>query len=380
MREKLTKGPVVLYEQMRVKILELIREQGLKPHDPVPSETELARMYGVSSRTSKEALLQLAREGVVYRMPRRGTFLAKLPEEGGTERERSPLRIADRPTVGVLLPDPDEYVGRVLQALTEGLAERGFEMLIRFTSGEPEKEDKMAEELVRRYGVAGLIVYPGRHDTLNEVLLRLHTQGFPVVVVDRAFREISIPSVYHDHFHGSLEMTAYLIGRGHRRIGYVSEPFRGLMSREDRFNGYTQAFLDASLSLDLSLVHQLGDTHTQSEEEGKRLAAYLGANRDMTAVVCSNDYVALSVMQVAHRLGMSVPNDLSIVGFTDFAFSELLPVPLTTVEKTALELGFAAAQMLAELIADPSSRRPPLVIPTRLRERDSVRAIGDSNI
>ncbi len=154
MREKLTKGPVVLYEQMRVKILELIREQGLKPHDPVPSETELARMYGVSSRTSKEALLQLAREGVVYRMPRRGTFLAKLPEEDGTERERSPLRIADRPTVGVLLPDPDEYVGRVLQALTEGLAERGFEMLIRFTSGEPEKEDKMAEELVRRYGVA----------------------------------------------------------------------------------------------------------------------------------------------------------------------------------------------------------------------------------
>jgi len=376
MREKLQKGPVVLYEQMRVKIVELIRERGLKPHDPVPSETELAKMYGVSSRTSKEALLQLAREGVVYRMPRRGTFLAKLPDDGGTRDGGSVLRIVEKQAVGVLLPDMDEYVGRVLQALTSSLIERGFEVLVRFTSGHLEKEDEIARELVDDYGVAGLVVYPGRHDSLSDLLIQLHTKQFPVVIVDRAFREISIPSVYHDHLHGAAELTANLIGRGHRRIGFVSEEFRGVMSREDRFNGYTQAFLDASLSLDLSLVHMLGAQRGGlAHETENALDGFIAGNRDMTAVVCSNDYVALAVMQSAYRLGIAVPEELSVVGFTDFTFAGLLPVPLTTVEKTAPELGVAAAEMLAGLVADPSVRRSSLVIPTRLKERDSVKSL-----
>ncbi|MCD9024198.1 GntR family transcriptional regulator [Cohnella silvisoli] len=375
MREKLKKGPVVLYEQMRVKIMELIRERGLKPHDPVPSETELAKMYGVSSRTSKEALLQLAREGIVYRMPRRGTFLAKLPDDGGTGGQTR-LRIKERQAVGVLLPDTDEYVGRVLQALTVELIDRGFEVLVRFTSGLLEKEDELARDLVDEYSVAGLIIYPGRHDTLSDLLIQLHTKQFPVVIVDRAFREISIPSVYHDHLHGASELTAYLISNGHRRIGFVSEEFRGVMSREDRFNGYTQAFLDASLSLDLSLVYKMGSQRSLTREAEVQLDRFIAGNRDMTAAVCSNDYVALSVMQSAYRLGITVPEQLSVVGFTDFTFAELLPVPLTTVEKTAPELGTAAAKMLSELIADPTARHSPLVIPTRLKERKSVKSLN----
>ncbi|MFC5402065.1 GntR family transcriptional regulator [Cohnella soli] len=379
MKEKLTKGPVVLYEQMRVKIMELIRERGLRPHDPVPSETELAKMYGVSSRTSKEALLQLAREGVVYRMPRRGTFLAKQPEdEEGASSGISELRIRSRQAVGVLLPYTDEYVASVLQALTAELVRRGLEPLVRFTSGTLGQEEETARELVERYSVSGLVVYPGRHDTLGDYLIQLHTRQFPVVIVDRAFREISIPSVFHDHLHGSLELTAYLISRGHHRIGFVTEEYRGLMSREDRFNGYTQAYLDASMNLDLSLVHKIGRTGGKDASalaEGAGLDDFIAGNGDMTAVVCSNDYVALAVMQAAYRLGIAVPDKLSVVGFTDFSFAELLPVPLTTVEKTATELGVAAAAMVCELVADPAARRSPVVIPTRLKERESVKSL-----
>ncbi|THF82249.1 GntR family transcriptional regulator [Cohnella fermenti] len=379
MSEKLKKGPVVLYEQMRVKILELIRERGLKPHDPVPSETELAQMYGVSSRTSKEALLQLAREGIVYRMPRRGTFLSKLPEDAAPGDVRSRLKIKSRQAAGVLLPNMDEYVGRVLQSLTEQLLACGFEPLVRFTSGLSEKEDELARELVEEYGVSGLIVYPGHHDKLSDLLLQLHAKQFPVVIVDRAFREIGIPSVYHDHLNGAAELTAYLISRGHRRIGFVTEAFGGVMSREDRFNGYTQAFLNDSLNLDLSLVFTMETPNRSAWDTASPLDRYIAANRDMTAIVCSNDYVALAVMQSAHRLGIAVPDELSVAGFTDFTFAELLPVPLTTVEKTAAELGVAAARMLSELVGDPAARRSSLVIATRLKERQSVRPLPVPN-
>lgn len=371
---KLKKGPVVLYEQMRIKILELIRERGLKPHDPLPSEAELAKMYGVSSRTSKEALLQLAREGVVYRMPRRGTFLSALPapEEAGEDRS-APAR--ERRAIGALLPNADEYVGSVLQALTEALAGHGFEVLVRFSTGVPEKEDEIVQDWIERHEVAGLVIYPGRYEALSDLLIQLHTRAFPMVIVDRAFREISIPSVYHDHLQGAAELTAYLIGRGHRRIGFVTEEFRGVMSREDRFNGYTQAFLDASLNLDLGLVHMLGSQHALSSEAIQGLEQYIAGNPDMTAVVCSNDFIALQVMQAAQRLGVAVPGELSVVGFTDFAFAAMLPVPLTTMEKAASNLGAAAADMLAGLIADPAVRRSSLVIPTFLKERESVAAV-----
>jgi len=378
MREQLHKGPVVLYEQMRLKILELIREQGLKPHDPVPSETELARMFGVSSRTSKEALLQLAREGVVYRMPRRGTFLAA--SGTASDAEESPDRgtarnLVARNVVGVLMPEMDEYAGQVLQALSERLRALGYEMHVRFSSGGGAGENEAIRELTEESAAAGLIVYPGQRNVLNELLIQLHLSRYPVVIVDRAFREIQLPSVYHDHVRGSFELTAYLVGCGHRRIGFVTEELAGVMSREDRFNGYTQAFLDASLSLDPKLVHKVKGKRSLSEEDRGSLASYLEENRDMTAVVCSNDYVALLVMQTAHRLGIPVPEELSVVGFTDFSFAEWLPVPLTTVEKSASELGAAAAEMLSALIANPERRPEPLVIGTVLKERESVRRL-----
>lgn len=377
MREQLRKGPVVLYEQMRIQILALIQELGLKPHDPVPSEVELAKMFGVSSRTSKEALLQLAQEGIVYRMPRRGTFLARLPGESDqAEAGSSAVRPANRRrAVGVLIPDPDEYVGRVLQSMTEGLAGSGFEVLVRFTSGLPEQEEALARELIDVYRVEGLIVYPGRHETMCESIIGLHTKRYPVVIVDRAFRELHLPSVYHDHRVGAMELTAYLMSRGHRRIGFVSEEFSGMMSREDRFSGYVQAFLDASCNLDLGLVLKLESQRGVSHEDKAQLDRFIANNRDMTAIVCSNDYIALSVMQSAYRLAVAVPDALSVVGFTDFSFAELLPVPLTTIEKPAAELGAAAAAMLTELMADPASRPSPRIIPTQLKERSSVKSI-----
>lgn len=93
----------------------------------------------------------------------------------------------------------------------------------------------------------------------------------------------------------------------------------------------------------------------------------------MTAVFCSNDYVALEVMKTAHRLGIEVPKRLSVAGFTDSRMNGLLPVPLTSVRKPAGELGRACIDLLMRMIdAPPGTDIPSVKLPTKLIVRESV--------
>ncbi|ANE48243.1 hypothetical protein SY83_20290 [Paenibacillus swuensis] len=403
MREivQLKKGPVVLYEQMRLRILELILEQGLQPHDPVPSEAELAKLFGVSTRTSKEALLQLAKEGVVYRLPRRGTFLAKaevkLSEDhsdnvsGETKNSGSPIRnnrqfeasVKDHPsrsvprTVVIVVPALDEYAGKVCEAASRALQSEGYEAVLRFSDGELDAEEAIIRDLKASPGIEGIILFPGNRRTCGDEVLRLHLEKYPIVLVDRMFREIRMSSVYHDHFQGAYQLTQYLADMGHRLIGFVSEDISGIMSREDRYYGYTQAHADRGMAVQSEAVLlKWGDRHQETEAAEDVLQRYLNNNPGMTAVFCSNDYVALQLMNAAGRIGRRVPEDLSVAGFTDLAFARVLAVPLTSVRKPTGPLGEGAAKLLLERIRHPEAEALTVKLPTELVLRESVSRIG----
>jgi|GEM_PF-440347 len=450
-REKLVKGPVVLYEQMRAKIVELIRERNLQPHDPIPSEAELAAMYGVSTRTSKEALAALAREGVVYRMPRRGTFLAEQP---GRPQSRGLIPLV------LIVPDMDEYAGAIVQAAVTAAQGMGAEILLRVSGGDLREE----EELLKRAALEakGIILFPGDRRTCPDELLRLHLAQFPIVIVDRAYREINIPSVYHDHYRGGYELTSYLIAAGHRQIGFITADIEGVMSREDRYYGYMQALLDNRLPFTSSMVLSLpgagregdamadasrtesGDTpdhaapsdtaqngaargaaaegatgpdaimaaaeETAADTTGTTVARgamgsavnrdapsaaaakdtaamtpapaggqeaalerFLDGHPELTAVFCANDEIAGQTLAACFRLGVKVPEQLSVAGFTDSLLARRLPVPLTTMRKPAGTLGEAAVRLLLERIGNPSVHPPSVKYPTELVVRESVR-------
>ncbi|MDG0794176.1 GntR family transcriptional regulator [Cohnella ginsengisoli] len=374
-REKLVKGPVVLYEQMRTKIIELIRERNLRPHDPIPSEAELAAMYGVSTRTSKEALAALAKEGLVYRLPRRGTFLAERP---GAPQRSNPLPIA------LVVPDMDEYAGAIVQSAVGAARQAGAEVLLRVTGGDLTEEERTLKQAAAE--ARGIILFPGNRRTCPDELLRLHLAQFPIVIVDRAYREIGLPSVYHDHYQGGYELTDYLIEAGHRQIGFITADIEGVMSREDRYYGYMQALLNNRIPFEGSMVLTLpgpgdgfGNRSVPALDEAGTAAAlerFLQAHPRMTAVFCANDELAGQTMAACFRLGVKVPLQLSVAGFTDSSLARRLPVPLTTMRKPADTLGEAAVRLLLERIDNPSVSPPPSVkYPTQLIVRDSVRTL-----
>lgn len=358
---------------MRLKILELIEERGLEPHDPVPSEAELASLFGVSTRTSKQALAALAEEGIVYRLPRRGTFLAG----NASSSRQSVSKTASRLPIGVVVPEIDEYIGRFLAALIEALASQQYEAVIRISSGDMDTEEGVLWELAEERGVEGIILFPGDRRVCGHEMIRLHLKQYPIVVVDRVYHELNLPSVCHDHFQGALEMTHHLIENGHTRIGFISEPIDGVLSREERYQGFIHAHVEANLPFVHSMI--LTDyVHVQLPgEQGanpavSRLDKYLESHPGMTAVFCSNDFVAMDVVNAAVRLGIPVPDQLSVVGFTDLSFSSRTIVPLTTIRKSPEQLAYSAVGMMTEYIRHPGTEPANVRLRTELIQRSSV--------
>src|SRR5262249_2161591 len=139
------------------------------------------------------------------------------------------------------------------------------------------------------------------------------TQLPPLVVAAESLKESSLPTVGIDHAGGAEEAVHYLIGLGHRRIAHIAGPGHVLSSRA-RANGYRKELRSARLPVDESLI-QRGDFSVESGE--KMLRVLMQQKQTPSAVFCANDEMAIGAIRALKVLGLSVPHDVSIVGFDD---------------------------------------------------------------
>ncbi len=165
--------------------------------------------------------------------------------------------------------------------------------------------------------------------------------------------------------------TEYLIGLGHRRIGFLGgRP--DLESARLREQGFRQALVAAGIGLDPDLVRVGGYQLETAEEPARQL---LQLARPPTAIFAANDLTAIQTMQVAGSLGLSVPDDLSVIGFDNVPESALTEPGLTTIEQPIQKMGFEAVRVLIGLIDKTLSDTLQLTLPTTLVVRQSCRAL-----
>ncbi len=166
----------------------------------------------------------------------------------------------------------------------------------------------------------------------------------PIVAVDPHIVNPNYPSVQGTNYEGALDATNYLISLGHRRIGFIcGRPEIG--SAIQRLNGYKDALKTAGIPLDDALIVP-GDFSTPG---GLKFALQLLSMADPpTAIFAANDQSAIGVYQAAEKLGLRIPDDLSVVGFDNI--SEAKYLGLTTIDQFLDEMGYVAIQMLIELI------------------------------
>ena len=210
----------------------------------------------------------------------------------------------------------------------------------------------------------GIILLTG---VIPEVYASGERQLPPLITVLERLPGAAVPVVHTDHHAGATEAVRHLIDLGHKRIAHITG-LRRVPSTTRRLEGYRTALAAAGLRAAPELV-QTGDfTVSSGAAAVERLMAL---HEPPTAVLCGNDEMAYGAIRALFKLGLTVPEDVSVVGFDDQNLAEFYNPPLTTVNIPRHELGRRAAQELLDQLAGREVARE-VVLPTRLVVREST--------
>ena len=282
-----------------------------------------------------------------------------------------------RKRIAFVLPILDDYTSRIVSALETAARSFDFELLIKL-SKDLNDEDACLRQL-HGDGVDGVLLARGRH-YCSPVALELREAGRPIVLVDRMFSGAAMDFVVHDSFQGMYDMVKRFIKAGHRDIGFVSNPFQGVSSIDDRYKGYMKALIDHDIPVQSQYIHivELANYYTNYRDENPDMEWFLRKNPKLTAVACGDDYLAAAVYFSAQRLKKAIPEQLSISGFSDSQLAMMLPVQLTTVAQPVDELVQRAVQALFDRMFGRGGKKPITVrIQTKLIERMSLARLSN---
>ncbi|MER5455285.1 LacI family DNA-binding transcriptional regulator [Micromonospora sp. NPDC002389] len=197
----------------------------------------------------------------------------------------------------------------------------------------------------------------------------LRRMDVPVVIVDAdGLPPQDAPTVGATNWAGGLRATEYLIGLGHRRIGFIAGPPQLMCSRA-RMDGYRAALEAAGLGFDDALVCPGDFYHESGFVGGTRL---LGLADPPTAIFASSDQMALGVYEAVRQRGLRVPDDVSVVGFDDLPEVRWSSPPMTTVRQPLAEMGMLAARTVLRLAKGEKVESPRIELATELVVRDSA--------
>ena len=360
-----------LYNRVRNEVLKIIIEKNIKPNELLPSEGEIAQLCGVSKMTSKLALNSLVEEGLVYRIPRRGSFL----KDVDTNIIRS---IIDSKNVSnnnvrtnfiaLVIPSLDSYTSNIVRVIEEEAKDKDFNIVIKFSNDNSAIEQQVLLEISKMSEIKGVILFPSSSNACGVELLTLKVKNYPIVIIDRVFKEVMFDSISHDHFGGAKDAVNYLIEKGHSEIGFISRDISNITSREDRYKGYIDAMMENSKLIKNEYIDFLENNISEDE-----LRQYLIRNKNITSVFCADDYIAAKLYYAALSLKKNVPRDLSIIGFSDNNILNFLPLKVTTIRQPVEQLCSAAITILLNKIVDIATPTQLVKIKTEITEGCSVK-------
>ena len=244
----------------------------------------------------------------------------------------------------------------------------GYNVVISQSNDEDEKEQRIVRSMFANR-VDGLIISIAMKTTKFDHLQLFAGKKIPLVFFDRIVREIEADRVVVDDFNGGYKVTKHLIEQGCRRIAHLTGPLN-LITYSDRKRGYKQALIDHQLEVDDELIIVNNLTRADGLMAVQQL---LKLEKRPDAIFCGNDTTALSAILHLKEVGIKVPGDIAIVGFSNEPFSEVVTPSISTIKQPGFEMGQKAAQMLIEKIEnkDRSGAYKTVTMPTELIIRES---------
>lgn len=269
----------------------------------------------------------------------------------------------------------DFYYGEILVGIQAEAKRLGLSLWLHTFDPEVERIEDVAASA--RDEVDGFIIVSGG-DMTDERIAHLEGTGRPTVLVDNFLVSHNIHAIAADNFGAGFQATAHLLALGHRRIGMLVGP-RTYRKFVHRHNGYMDALAAAGIAYDAALAPPaIPSDHPTSEAQLQQMMDVPAGQRP-TAIVAVNDRRAARALAQFHRLGLRVPDDMSVVGIGDVEEATTTIPPLTTVAVPRREMGVLGVRRLVELLA--GSAPPPfkMVLYTTLVERESASRAQESS-
>lgn len=334
----------------------------LQPGERLPTEMELAELFGVSRITSKRALEELEKEGLIYRKRGQGSFAL-------STKDRKKDNLGN--LISMILPTDNTGGRRIeyIRGATDYLNQEGYYLSIHTTFDDPDKEKEYLMQLSRN-GVKGIIYYPSNQRNFD-ILCSLSVEEFPIVLIDKKIQSLPLSSVASNNIDGGYQAVSYLIQLGHRRIAYIAYVMlEDLSSVKERFLGYCKALKDNDIPIDLDIVRApIGG----SEKSGKlRQVIDDLIRRDITAIFTEHDYLAIEVARTLSSMNIRIPEQVSVVGFDNVEILDHLDLKLTTIDQDFYSIGEKAAKLLLRYIRNGKYEYEEESIPVRLILREST--------
>ncbi|UFU04912.1 LacI family DNA-binding transcriptional regulator [Ruania halotolerans] len=318
--------------------------------------TDLAEHAGVSTATVSRVLNGKA--GVSHAT--RGSVLAALDMLGYERPEKVRRRSAG--LIGLVVPELTNPVfPNFAQKIESALAHAGYTPLLCTQSPGGITEDEYVEMLLE-HGVDGIIFVSGLHADTQVTKDRYHRivgLGTPIVLVNGFAGELDAPFISSDDVASMDLAVRHLASQGHTRIGLAVGPER-FMPAARKVAGFTQALLER---LDVTEAKPHIATSLYTLEGGQAAATQL-LDRGHTAIVCASDLMALGAIRAARARGLSVPEDVSVIGYDDSPLIAFTDPPLTTIRQSVDAMSTAAVtSLLAEISGQPAPRTELLFTP-----------------
>ena len=352
---------IEIFEFYRDKIL----NGEMKYSEKLPTEQEIGEIFSVSRHTVRQSILELEKQGYIYREKSKGAFVENLDKE---KRSNSKMII-------VITTYLSEYIFPFLiKGIDEVLSKNGYDILLLSTNNDKEKESEQLKKLLE-YDVVGAIIEPTASalgNTNIEYYESIARNNIPYLMINAAYDKNEQSYVAIDDEKGGYKICKYLIDLGHKKIAglFKEDDIQGI----ERKNGYLKALEENNIEIDNTIIGRFKTFEEEFYIDGFTRSLLSKEDRP-TAIFCYNDKVAMNVIKAARELGVRIPEDLSVVGYdNDETISAALDCGITTISHPKEELGRKAAEMLLSLI-NGEKEKVSYIFEPEIAEKNSVKRI-----
>ncbi len=284
------------------------------------------------------------------------------------------LKTQQTKTIGVIIPSIlNQFFSKVLIGIIEEAEKHGY-LVITLQSNEKFELEKKQLQLVMQKQVDGILISLSNQTNRCKHIDSIIKNGVPIVMFDKINKLVKCSKIFIDDQQAAYNAVTYLIEKGYRRIAH----FRGSLTPQnsiDRFLGYRKALIDNGIEFDQSLVF-LCENNDDFSDGYNCAQKLLNEKSNIDAVFCVTDLVAVGIIECFKENNIKIPDDIAVLGFSDWFMSSIITPTLSTIRQPGFEMGKMATEILIKEIENNNSKTPStiqnVVLPTTLIIRNST--------